>query len=103
MRGFSITQKSSELNTGFESKLTQKPQETGNEKSFMEHLKESVKTVNEMSVTADKMATNLATGKSENIHETMLSLSQAEIGFKLMVQVRNKALEAYQEIMRMQV
>ena len=41
--------------------------------------------------------------KTENIHETMLALSHADLSFKLMVQVRNKALEAYQEVMRMQV
>ena len=103
MRGFSITQKSSALNPGLETKFNNKSRDVHQEKSFMDHLKDGVKSVNEMSVTADKMATNLATGKSENIHETMLSLSQAEISFKLMVQVRNKALEAYQEIMRMQV
>lgn len=73
------------------------------EKSFIDHLSEGIKNVNHMQAASDKMATNLATGKTENIHETMLALSQAEISFKLMVQVRNKALDAYQEIMRMQV
>ena len=71
--------------------------------SFMDHLKESVSEVNSMQKTADKMAMELASGKSENLHETMLAATQAEIGFNLMVQLRNRALEAYQEVMRMQV
>jgi len=103
MRGFSITDQSgSTLATTQKTSRASKGEESG-QKSFLEHMKDGIAEVNKMSITADKMATNLATGKSENIHETMLALSQAEISFKLMVQVRNKALEAYQEIMRMQV
>ena len=71
--------------------------------SFMDHLESSVKSVNEEQKFADKAATDLATGKSQNIHETMLAVTQAELTFNMMVQVRNKALEAYQEIMRMPV
>lgn len=82
-----------------DSKTEAKEQST----SFMDHLQESVKTVNEQQKFADKAATDLATGKSQNIHETMLASSQAEITFNLMVQVRNKALQAYQEVMRMPV
>ena len=71
--------------------------------SFLDHLKEGVKEVDTMQKTADTMATNLATGKDANLHETMLAATQAELTFNLMVQFRNKVLEAYQEIMRMQV
>ncbi len=77
--------------------------QSGNKSSFYEHLKEAVAEVNQFQVEADKKATDLANGKSSNIHETMLSASQAELSFNLMVQVRNKALEAYQEIMRLPV
>jgi len=71
--------------------------------SFMDHLKEGISEVNQMQKTSDKMSMELAAGKSENLHETMLAATQAEIGFNLMVQLRNRALEAYQEVMRMQV
>lgn len=71
--------------------------------TFLDHLKEGVKEVNELNESADKMATDLANGKQENIHETMLRMSEAELGFNLMVQVRNKILDAYQEVMRMPV
>jgi flagellar hook-basal body complex protein FliE len=45
----------------------------------------------------------LATGETNNIHHVMLSLEKANLSFQLMMQVRNKALEAYQDMMRMQV
>ncbi len=71
--------------------------------SFLEHLKSSIAEVNQQQKTADSMAIDLATGKSQNIHDTMLATTQAELSFNLMVQVRNKVLEAYQEVMRMQI
>jgi flagellar hook-basal body complex protein FliE len=71
--------------------------------SFIEHLKAGISDVNAQHKTADSMAIDLTTGKSQNIHETMLAATQAELSFNLMVQVRNKVLEAYQEVMRMQV
>jgi flagellar hook-basal body complex protein FliE len=73
------------------------------ETSFMDHLKSSINEVNSMQKTADSMAMEVASGKSENLHETMLATSQAELTFNLMVQIRNRALEAYQEVMRMPV
>jgi flagellar hook-basal body complex protein FliE len=71
--------------------------------SFMDHLKSGIAEVNDMQKKADNMAMSVAAGKSENLHETMIAASQAEITFNLMVQLRNRALEAYQEVMRMQV
>jgi len=73
------------------------------DKSFFDQLKQGVAEVNDMQKSADKMSTELSTGKAGNIHETMLAVSSAELAFNLMVQVRNRALEAYQEVMRMQV
>jgi flagellar hook-basal body complex protein FliE len=71
--------------------------------NFMDHLSNAISEVNSMQKTADKMAMGVASGKNENLHETMLASTQAEIAFNLMVQIRNRALEAYQEVMRMQV
>ena len=70
--------------------------------NFMDHLKETVSSVDEMQKTADKMAADLSTGKAENIHEVMLQTTEAQLAFSLLVQLRNKCLEAYQEVMRMQ-
>lgn len=71
--------------------------------SFIDHLKSGVKQVNDVQKTADQLAIELASGKSDNIQETMLAAAKAELSFNLLVQVRNKVLEAYQEVMRMQV
>lgn len=71
--------------------------------SFYEHLKESTKEINKAQVVADVKSVELNTGRNGNIHETMLAATQAELSLNLMVQIRNKALEAYNEIMRMPV
>jgi flagellar hook-basal body complex protein FliE len=70
---------------------------------FFDELSKSFNSVNEMQKVSDKMALELASGKSENIHETMLSITQAELSFNFLVQLRNKALEAYQDVMKMPV
>ena len=74
-----------------------------NENSFAQELEKAINSVNMSQVTADDAATKLTSGQTNNIHETMLASTQAELSFNLMVQVRNKALEAYNEIMRMPV
>ncbi len=59
--------------------------------------------VSEHQAQADKMVIDLATGRDTNIHNTMLELEKADIAFKYAVQLRNRALDAYQELMRIQV
>jgi flagellar hook-basal body complex protein FliE len=71
--------------------------------SFMDHLSEGINEVNQMQKKSDAMSMGLSSGKSENLHETMIATTQAELSFNLMVQIRNRALEAYQEVMRMPV
>ena len=46
---------------------------------------------------------SLATGNVENLHQVMLRLEESRMSFQLMLQVRNRLLESYQELMRMQV
>ena len=46
---------------------------------------------------------DLALGKAENVHDVMFELEKSRTAFQLTLQVRNKVLEGYQEIMRMQV
>jgi len=52
---------------------------------------------------ASKASVDLATGKSQNVSETMLAIEQADVSFQLMLSVRNKLVDAYREVMRMQV
>ena len=71
--------------------------------SFFETLQKSMEEVNADQLQADSSIKDLVAGKSKNIHETMLQIQKAELSLKTMMQVRNKILEAYKEIIRMQV
>jgi flagellar hook-basal body complex protein FliE len=44
----------------------------------------------------------LSTGRNGNIHETLLAMSKADVSFRMLTEVRNKIVSAYQEVMRMQ-
>lgn len=76
---------------------------SSNGTTFLEMFKESVDKVNSMQINADHAIKDMIAGRTKNVHETMLAIEQAESSFKLMMQVRNKMIEAYREIMRMQV
>ena len=71
--------------------------------SFGEMLKQAVSEINQLQNSADKAITNVQLGQSGSIHEAMIALEKADLSFRAMMQVRNKILEAYQEVMRMQV
>lgn len=64
---------------------------------------ELVSKVNDLQVQSDKAIQGLASGENKNLHEVMIAVEKSSISFQFMAQVRNKALEAYQEVMRMQV
>lgn len=54
-------------------------------------------------VQADVSVQRLATGQSESVHETMLALAKADLSLRVFMEVRNKVIDAYQEVMRMQM
>jgi flagellar hook-basal body complex protein FliE len=70
---------------------------------FVDHLKATLVNTNDLQHQAKTAMEELSTGRNGNIHETLLSMSKAETSFKMVMQVRNKVLNAYQEIMRMQM
>lgn len=72
-------------------------------KSFADTLKDAVGSVNELAQQADVMQQKLATGETKNIPEVMIATEKSAVAFKLLMQVRNKVIDAYQEIMKMQV
>jgi flagellar hook-basal body complex protein FliE len=71
--------------------------------SFANTLTESLDKVNDLQKEADKAIEDFATGKTRNIHETMIAVNKADLAFRLTMQVRNKIVEAYQEVMRTQI
>jgi len=78
-------------------------QSTGQTGSFAETLGSAIGEVNALQKNADKAIQNLATGRTDNIADVMVQTEQADIALKLMMQVRNKIIDAYQEVMKMQV
>ncbi|MBW1783279.1 MAG: flagellar hook-basal body complex protein FliE [Deltaproteobacteria bacterium] len=71
--------------------------------SFGHMLSEAIGETDQLRKTADMAVSDLASGKNTDIHKTMIAIEKASISFKLMMQVRNKVIAAYQEIMRTQV
>lgn len=76
--------------------------ENGN-MSFGETLKSKLEEVNEKQLEAEKTTEQFIKGENVDIHEVMVKTEEAKLSLQLAVQVRNKLLEAYQEINRMQV
>jgi len=70
---------------------------------FLDTLKKITAETDDQIKKADTQMQKLAVGKSNDLQEVVMATEKADLSFKLLVQVRNKLLEAYQEIMRMQV
>ncbi len=67
---------------------------------FQEMLENSLKEVNELQLDSNKAVRSLAAGKHENIHETMIAMEKASVSFQMMMQIRNRIIDAYQEILK---
>jgi len=70
---------------------------------FRNTLKNAIDQVDGAQKEADGQISAFVSGEQENLHEVMISMNQAQISLQLMTEVRNKMLETYQELMRMQV
>ena len=110
MDGLTVRQGQSLIDTGktaseLRSDKFQKPLSTDGaaDTSFATTLKDAVGTVNKLQKEADVKMQQLATGKSTNIPEVMMAAEKADIALRMMVQMRNKMIEAYQDVMKMQV
>lgn len=64
---------------------------------------QQVGAVNTAVLRSEHDAHKLAVGEVQNLHEVMINMEEAKLSFQLLAQVRNRLLEAYQEVMRMQV
>jgi len=74
-----------------------------NNTNFLDTLKQSVEKVNALQNQADAAIDDLVLGDSQDITRTMIAMEKADISFRLMMQIRNKIVKAYEEVMRMQV
>ena len=66
-------------------------------------LMDALEDVNDLQQKASQASTDLATGKIEDISQVVIAAEKAAVALQLTIQVRNKMLESYQEMMRMQV
>jgi flagellar hook-basal body complex protein FliE len=70
---------------------------------FGDVLKNAIEDIDKLQKSADQAIVKLEKDNSGSLHEAIIALEKADISFRAMMQVRNKIVEAYQEIMRMQV
>lgn len=70
---------------------------------FKDLLARTLQEANQNLVGADRLGEQLVTGQVQDVSQVMIAAQKAELSLQLAIQIRNKLLEAYQEIMRMQV
>lgn len=73
------------------------------QESFQDILKAAFDSVNELQKDHEDMLTNFLMGDNVDFHDVLIAGEKARLSLELTLQIRNKAIEAYQEIMRMQV
>ena len=71
--------------------------------SFGDFLKDAIGEVTDLQVKAEQASVDLATGKIDDIAQVVIAAEKATVALQMAIQVRNKVLESYQEMMRMQV
>lgn len=77
--------------------------EAGGTKTFGDFMKDLVHDANTSALQADAKMQDVAAGRNKDLHGAVLAMEKADIQFRLLTQVRNKVIDAYREIMRMQV
>lgn len=85
-----------------ESPAASKPQDTSSN-SFSDFLEQALETASEMDAADKASALELLSGQAEDLSKLMLDAQKAEITLNLAIQLRNKVLDAYKEIMNMQI
>ncbi|PID28885.1 MAG: flagellar hook-basal body complex protein FliE [Candidatus Cloacimonadota bacterium] len=90
-----------------ENKLTDLKSQTdavdSNKESFKDMLKGFVGDVNKMQKKADDSVNKLATGEITDVHDVMIKVEEANLSFSLMMEIRNKIVEGYKEVLRTNV
>lgn len=70
---------------------------------FGQWFTSELQALNQQMLRAEQGVQRLATGEAANLHDVMIQLEQARLAFQLAIQVRSRVLEAYQDMMRMQL
>jgi len=75
----------------------------GKNSTFSKILGNLINQVNDLQNKADESIQKLISGEAESIHQVMIAVEKADLTFRLMMEIRNKLIQAYQEIMHMQM
>lgn len=78
---------------------TKEAQGTG----FGDILQESIAAVNQKAQESAVLSEGLVSGQHSNIHETMIAMEESNISFRMLAKVQNKVIDAYNEVMRLQL
>lgn len=83
--------------------LGQEPVQKEAGSAFMDVMKTAIGRANHFHANAEASLISLAKGSGANIHETMIAMEKASVNFQLLMEVRNKVISAYEEVMRMSI
>lgn len=79
------------------------PGKDANGKNFADVLGDLVKEADQLQKDSASKVAGFSEGKVDDIHDVMIAMTKADVSFRMMLEVRNKLVEAYQEVMRIQV
>lgn len=97
-------EKISQVQTPFmQNQLFDKVKPENKVEGFGELFKDALKEVSKAQNESDQKTNQLITGEVQDVHEVMIASQKASLSLQMTMQVRNKVVEAYQEVMRMQV
>jgi len=77
--------------------------ENTNKVSFSDYLKESISEVNKLGIESDQAIQRAVEGKELNPHDTMIALQKADLSFRLMMSVKSRLEQAYEQLIRMPI
>lgn len=77
--------------------------ETAGSIPFSDYFKKALDNTNSLLISAQNLADDFAAGRTDNIHQVFLAAEKADIALQFTMQIRNKIMDAYSEIMRMQI
>ena len=86
----------------FESKVKTNPKESSSE-NFSSLLNEAMNEVDQAQKASDEQISKVLSGDVQDVHTAMIAMQKADLSFQMMMQVRNKLVDAYHEVIRMQV
>ena len=71
--------------------------------NFAKQLQAAIQEVDGLQANRDTMVEDMVAGRATEVHDVMIAAKESQLAFELLLEIRNKLLESYQEIMRMQV